>query len=909
MTFHDLRWDSAEEKELFVAELQDLLQTLEDTALSDDPDIAAAFRAAHTIKGSAAMVGLVEWSTKAHQLEDELDHVRGQDITWDQSDLRQQVLDLVDFIRGELSSSSPSSNLSPGEHWRIRLDPACALKGARAFQLLNRIQEVAEIVSSTPSLENPAELEQFDDTTVEVVMKIKTGGPVNWPELFHSVPEVESWEKVVPKEPDRSASLTVTPGGASTTRQENMIRIHPGVLEGLLDGLGELLLRHAELTHRLPDVSSSAKEALEGIKRIAMNLQDITLRARMLPLSTLFHQYPRAVHDIATQLSKDITLSIEGGETQLDRLVMDRLHEPLLHLIRNAADHGIESAEERLRQHKPPTGHIFLKASSRKGRVQIIVADDGHGIDWDRLREKAVKRGVMTREQAESALPDQLVAMLFLPGFSTKDQVSDLSGRGVGLDVVKETLTALHGDIRVESEPGQGTRFIMELPMTMAILSALLIQVGPVVLGIPVLNVERIEHWQQDVVKHTLGAEMIDDNGHPLKVTVLADWLKIPGSRPQVIVRVQDGPLKMALVADTVLGQQDVVIKPIDRVMPFMSWMTGAAVLGDGRVALMVDVKRLVERIGYDEKTSLQQKTVVSEGSTPEAISSWLVFELGAQPYAVSVEKVQEVLVRQPVSRIMGQHPFLEGVTMIRGESYPVISGRKMMDSPQDGESGYFIIIHMSQRRFVLSVDAVKEIIPINWRIIQAVPHYQKTEVIMGLAEVGDRVIQLVDFDATLAAVLPVDTSLPPAQEGPSRLDGVRVFVADDSRLARQKLMTALTEQGALVRAFEDGQALMTAIEEMKDASLRPHVVVTDMEMPRMDGYHVLQAMKSGFPAIPVIVHTSLDGKLSKERCQDLGADFVLTKWDVAELVHSVHLAYHGTMDNKGEKTHALIAD
>lgn len=231
------------------------------------------------------------------------------------------------------------------------------------------------------------------------------------------------------------------------------------------------------------------------------------------------------------------------------------------------------------------------------------------------------------------------------------------------------------------------------------------------------------------------------------------------------------------------------------------------------------------------------------------------------------------------------------------------------MDSPQDGESGYFIIIHMSQRRFVLSVDAVKEIIPINWRSIQAVPHYQKTEVIMGLAEVGDRVIQLVDFDATLAAVLPVDTSLPPAQEGPSRLDGVRVFVADDSRLARQKLMTALTEQGALVRAFEDGQALMTAIEEIKDASLHPHVVVTDMEMPRMDGYHVLQAMKSGFPAIPVIVHTSLDGKLSKERCQDLGADFVLTKWDVAELVHSVHLAYHGTMDNKGEKTHALIAD
>ncbi|WP_053960479.1 hybrid sensor histidine kinase/response regulator [Sulfobacillus thermosulfidooxidans] len=905
MTFQDLRWDSSEEKELFVAELQDLLQTLEDTALSNAPDIDAAFRAAHTIKGSAAMVGLVEWSTKAHHLEDELDHVRGKKITWDTSDLRKQVLDLVDFIRGELSPVSSASTPSSGEHWRIMLDPNCALKGARAFQLLNRIQEVADIISSKPSLENPAELEQFDETTVDVVFKLKTGRAVIWSDIFHSVPEVESWEKVGSQETDSPASMAVAAGSAS--RQENMIRIHPGVLEGLLDGLGELLLRHAELTHRLSDVSSSAKEALEGIKRIAMNLQDITLRARMLPLSTLFHQYPRAVHDIATQLSKDIALSIEGGETQLDRLVMDRLHEPLLHLIRNAADHGIENAEERLRQHKSPTGHILLQASSRKGRVQIIVADDGHGIDWDRLREKAVKRGVMTREQAQSALPDQLVAMLFLPGFSTKDQVSDLSGRGVGLDVVKETLTALHGDIRVESEPGQGTRFIMELPMTMAILSALLIQVGPVVLGIPVLNVERIEHWQQDAVKHTLGAEMIDDNGHPLKVSVLAEWLKIPGSRPQVIVRVQDGPLKMALVADTVLGQQDVVIKPIERVMPFMPWMTGAAVLGDGRVALMVDVKRLVERIGYDEKTSsLQQKTVNSEGSTSEAISSWLVFELDSQPYAISVEKVQEVLVRQPVSRIMGQHPFLEGVTMIRGESYPVISGKKMMDSPHPGEGGYFIIIHMSQRRFVLAVDAVKEIIPINWRSIQAVPNYQNTEVIMGLAEIGDRVIQLVDFDATLAAVLPVETPLPINEDGHSDLKGVRVFVADDSRLARQKLMTALREQGALVRAFEDGQALMTAIQ---DPSLRPHVVVTDMEMPKMDGYHVLQAMKTAFPAIPVIVHTSLDGKLSKERCEEMGADFVLTKWDVAELVRSVHLAYLRTTDNKGEKTHALIAD
>ena len=902
MTFNELTWDSSEEKELFVAELRDLLEMLEDIWLAQDPDVQAAFRAAHTIKGSAAMVGLEDWSSRAHNLEDRLDQVRENPEHQIEDGLREDVLDFVDFIRQQLNGLESEDKVMAREHWRITLATTCTLKGARAFQILKRISEQGRIITSDPSWANMGELEHFDGDAVDVTFEMEPGQLVDWSRIFRAIPEVEECEQIADQEAETKTAGT---GANPVKRQEEMIRIRPQVLEGLLDGLGELLMRHAELSHRLNDQSPSVREALDGVKQIAMNLQDMTLRARMLPLSTLFHQYPRAVHDMAQKLSKDITLTVEGGDTQLDRLVMDRLHEPLLHLIRNAADHGIETASERRRQGKSSGGHISLQASSRKGRVEIVVADDGRGIDWNGLRNKAVAREVMTAEQARHASPEALVAMLFLPGFSTKEQVTDLSGRGVGLDVVKDTVDQLHGDIRVESEAGQGSRFILELPMTMAILSALLIGVGPVVLGIPVLNVERIEPWQQENIKHVMGADMIDDNGHPRKVMILADLLKIDGSNPQMIIRVQDGALKTAFVADTVLGQQDVVIKPLGRIMPLMPWMTGAALLGDGRMALMIDIKRLAERLGHNDGMQLPE-TMALESAHSAQGASWLLFAVGSEFYGISVEKVQEVLLRSSVNRIAGQHPLIEGVSIIRENSYPVLSGKKLMGRDDLPEGGYFIVVHMSERRFVLAVDMVKEIAAISWSQIQPIPHQEGMEVIMGLAEVEGVAIQLVDLDAVLSEIMPLESDNHDKKENLPSLNGVRVFLADDSRLARKKLTSALVLQQAEVHAYEDGQALMAGLDQAKNL---PDVVVTDVEMPKMNGYHVLEEAKSKFLKLPVIVHTSLDGTLSKERCLKLGADFVLTKWDVGELVRRVSFASQQGADNQGGKTHALIAD
>ncbi len=903
MTFYELSWESVEEQELFVAELSDLLEVLEDIWLSEEPDVQAAFRAAHTIKGSAAMVGLEDWSSKAHRLEDRLDQIRQNPESPIEDSLREDVLDFVDFIRQQLSPPQiPDKGLSQ-KHWRITLAADCTLKGARAFQILKTIADQAQIITSQPSWENKDEMERFDGNAIDVVFEEMPLQSIDWSRVLLSIPEVEHCEEIAQAEEEPKNPV---PGVNVAKRREDMIRIHPQVLEDLLDGLGELLMRHAELSHRLTDQSPAVKEALDGVKQIAMNLQDMTLRARMLPLSTLFHQYPRAVHDIAQKLSKDITLSVEGGDTQLDRLVMDRLHEPLLHLIRNAADHGIETASERLRKKKPAAGHIFLKASSRKGRVEIVVGDDGRGIDWNSLRNKAVAEEVMTADQARHASPEALASLLFLPGFSTKEQVTDLSGRGVGLDVVKDTVDQLHGDIRVESETGQGSRFIMELPMTMAILSALLISVGPVVLGIPVLNVERIEPWQEQNIKHTLGSDMIGDNGHPRKVMILGELLKIGPTDPQMIIRVQDGSLKMALVADAVLGQQDVVIKPLGRVMPLMPWMTGACLLGDGRVALMVDIKRLAERLGHSDGTQLPEPTESAESNQSVATSTWLIFGVGSQFYGISVEKVQEVLVRSSVNRIVGQHALIEGVAIIREDSYPVLSGHKLLDASDSSEGGYFIVIHMSQHLFVLSVDTVKEIVSVPWRQIQPVPHQDGMEVIMGLAEVEGAAIQLIDLDAVISGVLPSESGAPEKKDKLESLDGVRVFLADDSRLARQKLVSALTASGAEVSAFEEGQALMAGLTL---GGHLPHVIVTDVEMPKMNGYQVLEEVKAQLPQIPVIVHTSLDGRLSKEHCLELGADFVLTKWDVGELVRRVSLASHQGVDDQGGRGHALIAD
>ncbi|MGC8488255.1 MAG: chemotaxis protein CheW, partial [Clostridia bacterium] len=677
--------------------------------------------------------------------------------------------------------------------------------------------------------------------------------------------------------------------GKPGVAQDATIRIGAETIERILEGLGELLLDQAQADHLLgEDKRTNLRAVLGHLRRRALDLQQTTLRARMLPLDTLFRHYPRAVHDIATQLHKTIRLETRGGDTELDRLVMDRLHEPLLHLLRNACDHGIESPEVRRHAGKPETGTIRVISYASQGHVHIQLADDGAGIDWQRLRDKAIHEGWMTADEAAQASETALADLLFRPGVSTAEQITDLSGRGVGLDAVRAFLDTIHGTISVESETGQGTTFHLELPMTMAIMTALLLQVGPWTVGLPVFTVERIEEVAEAHVATALGQASVPTAAQsPLPVYNLLDLLEptVTHPGPGFLVRVRDGSTEAALAVDQVQGQQEVVVKPVASLATVTPWLSGVAMLGDGRLALMLDVRRLVPAHGVEEVPA-RDDGILRAGSNQMEI---LVFRLGtSQRYGINVYKTREVLSRSEVELVSGQHPWLSGFIRLRGQTVPIVALADALELSHQADPAFLIVTEFNQSVQAFEVAEVERMVRVGWNQVEPLPS------VFGQSEEDGRrftgiidhpnlgIVQLIDFEQILAQVAPPTYPTNKAGAVPA-LSGQTIWLADDSAVARQQVEKALMPLGVAVRSFAEGQALWDALEAGEPV---PHLFIIDVEMPRLDGYTLTRRLKADprTKMLPVLLHTSLSGHWHAERAEQVEADAIVTKFDPLRL-------------------------
>lgn len=884
MRFKDVQWDSDEERGLFVEEAIELLSTLEEGALQSPPPMDAMFRAAHTLKGSGGMLGLTEWVERAHRLEDAMDRRGKPDWQWT-PDIMQLCLDTVDALRDELGGSVPASQ-APSVEWELTWDPQCAMPGVRAYQALMAVREAFPNTRSDPPEEELAVwtgqtsgLWVPGDADEQALRELL--GTVD--ELAHAGPRLNrepAEREPDPQEPAKSP--------ASAERRDAIIRISADTLESILEGLGELLLDHGQLEHHWRNaLDPTTRGVLDHLRRRALDLQDLTLRARMLPLDTLFRQYPRAVHDIARKLNKKIQLETAGGETELDRVVMDRLHEPILHLLRNSCDHGIESPKDRRQHGKPETGTIRLAAYAAQGHVHLQIEDDGGGIDWQRLREKAVRQGWMNSKEAARASEEQLSELLFRPGVSTAEHITDISGRGVGLDVVHAFLEEIHGAITVESQPGAGTTFHIELPMTMAIMTALIVEAGPWSVGFPIAAVERIEVVAQSGLGTALGRAVVPDHAAPMPVYSLVELLDPEPRDPgRYIVRVKDGRTQAALVVDGVRGQQEVVIKPVVGLMGLTPWLSGVALLGDGRLALMVDVRRLVPVSG-NEVPAVAEDHVLRAGSNQMEV---LVFRLSdGQPYGINVFKTREVLARADVTRVPGQHPWLDGFLHIRGQTIPVMSLHRALalGEPPDAPP-VFLVTEFNQTVQAFPVDQIERMIRVGWDEVHTLPAIldqasaSRFTGIIDHPDIGP--IQLIDFEHLIAQIAPVEEAPGPWQES---LREVEVWIADDSRIARRQIIQALEPMGLNITSFTNGEELWSAVQR---AESLPALFVVDVEMPRMDGY-TLTANLKGFESsrdIPVLLHTSLSGHWHTDRASMVRADGVVTKFEPGGLQEAV---------------------
>jgi two-component system chemotaxis sensor kinase CheA len=348
---------------------------------------------------------------------------------------------------------------------------------------------------------------------------------------------------------------------------------------------------------RLEQISQNYKsielnETLEQVARTTSDLQDLVMKIRMLPLDIVFNRFPRLIRDLSVELNKEMELIIKGQDTELDRTVIDEIGEPLIHLIRNAADHGIEPTEERIKKGKDPVGKIKLLAYQEGTKAVIKVEDDGGGIDVEKIKAKAERLNISTEGMTDNDIRN----LIFMQGFSTNEQVTDISGRGVGMDVVKTKIASLGGSVEVISEHDKGSSFIIRLPLTLQIIQALLVKVGEETMAISLGYIDRVIDFKEDLVKKTNNKEVIIYNENVIPLIRLNKRLNLEESNSQkkYIVIVKIGEKNVGLLVDSLLGQQEIVIKPLGKTLQGLKEYIGATILGDGLVTLILDVGSLV---------------------------------------------------------------------------------------------------------------------------------------------------------------------------------------------------------------------------------------------------------------------------------------------------------------------------
>lgn len=507
---------------------------------------------------------------------------------------------------------------------KVTLQENCLLKAARAYMVFDQLESMGEVIKSTPSVQD-LENERFDLTfevifvTMEPADKVKKAitniseiqdvavEPVQMREAKQQAKQAEEQIAVAAGAPEAEAVKKQDAAAASNAPAKKVtaggktIRVDIERLDVLMNLFSELVIDRGRLEQLARELGKSElQETVEHMSRISGDLQNIILTMRMVPVEQVFNRFPRMIRDLAKDLNKKVNLEIFGAETELDRTVIDEIGDPLVHLLRNSLDHGIESPAERKKAGKPEEGTIQLRAFHSGNHVFIEVKDDGAGINKEKVLKKALERGIVTPAAAESLADRQIFELLFSSGFSTADTISDISGRGVGLDVVKTKIESLGGNVSVDSVRGQGTTFLIQLPLTLSIISAMLVQVQDEKYAVPLSSIIETAVFRKDQIMMAHRQKVIDFRGRVVPLVSLQDIFQIPDNGQEkddevAVVIVRKGEKMAGLVVDSFIGQQEIVLKSLGKYLVQVFAISGATILGDGQVALIIDCNALIK--------------------------------------------------------------------------------------------------------------------------------------------------------------------------------------------------------------------------------------------------------------------------------------------------------------------------
>ena len=511
----------------------------------------------------------------------------------------------------------------------VYIQETCLLKAARAFLVFKGLENKGEIIKSVPSVQD-IEDERFDfdfsmfiisEQPIDVIKKaIETVSEIEEAvieefEIPEGVQETvvvqEEEQKVEEEKPavkvEKTEEKKSTSKSSSKPVVNRSVRVDIEKLDDLMNLVSELIIAKNGLVSASGVSAShqeqSFNEQIEYLERITTNLHESVMKVRMVPIESVVNRFPRMIRDLSKKLNKEMELIMTGEDTELDRTVIDEIGDPLMHMLRNAADHGLEDTIERLKIGKPKSGTIRLDAYQDGNNVTIEVSDDGKGVDVERIKQKAIEKGQITEEQAEYMSEKEAVDLLFLPAFSTAEKISDVSGRGVGLDVVKNKIEGLGGDVEVVTKLGEGTKFIVRLPLTLAIIQALMVDVMGEKYAIPLNSIVTIEEILPDDIRYVHTKEVINLRDTVIPIVRLNEVLDVEpvddddeklDDESLVVVIVKKGDKQAGLLVDKIFGQQEIVIKPLGKYIKVPKLISGATILGDGEVALIIDSNTLV---------------------------------------------------------------------------------------------------------------------------------------------------------------------------------------------------------------------------------------------------------------------------------------------------------------------------
>ena len=688
------------------------------------------------------------------------------------------------------------------------------------------------------------------------------------------------------------------PTKSSGKKAEGSVRVNVRILDNLMSLAEELVLTRNQL---LLNTAEQQWEALPGtaqkVDLITAEMQDAIMSTRMQTLGVVLGKFKRIVRDMSRDLGKEVELVLVGEEVELDKSIIEEIGAPLTHLVRNSMDHGLEMPGERQANGKPRQGTLKISAFHEAGQVNLIISDDGGGIDPERIKAKALSSGLCTSYELEQMSKQEVLKLIFRPGFSTAEVVSDISGRGVGMDVVQSNLTKLGGTIDIDSTVGKGTNINIKLPLTLAIIQSLRINIGSSTFAIPQVNLLELVRLSQEeaaIQVSSLGsAKLIRRREQLLPLVYLSEVLNLPEPEagPLNIVVVAAGDMKYGLVVDTLQDSSEIVVKPLGYHFQQCNVYAGATILGDGNIALILDIMGIASLCNL---SSIAEKVAVSSGA-------------GTDELTEESEKQSLLLVKDSPSEFLAiPLPLVSRIEKVKADTIEIIAGRQSVPyrdsilpivtlaeigqlAPcSNNKFAKLIVFKACGREVGLRVSEVVDIVTDHVNIEPLTYHQHG---LLGSTVLNKHITLIIDLFDLIKYARP-DWEVAPLPNSSITIEGVErkktILLAEDSPFFRKQLASILIEAGYLVIQAEDG---LEAYSLLSENSVQIDLIITDIEMPNMNGFEFSTKVRtsSQYDALPIFAVTCLSGDKAEKQAQDAGMDAYLLKLDKEQVLTTCH--------------------